>query len=310
MIAYNIGCVTETTVSRSSLGPLLREKRAKFCVPAFHAYTHNHICQIRYHLNNIDGMGIEDVESLERVFGGSNQLAPIVWYSSAYRRRLFIETYFKQWDEDKDINVGTFLLNNYMQALEIIEQEPKALASLEYEGITLEEVSEWAGEEEGYFTHLGEEAPYNIHAVAYIELLQKLRNLENKKTSTTVRFLNCGDDPADYNKQAAATQRIERDRRYITEQIERTTLDVCELEVKLEVSPGGRWTPATPKYKEALQYLQDRKYHRALNKLQKLVVLCLFELSKLNVAKTGVCFIFVPSLDLLLLNPYNLILRY
>lgn len=46
-------------------------------------------------------------------------------------------------------------------------------------------------------------------------------------------------------------------------------------------------TPATPEYVEVLQYLQDRKYHRVLTKLQKLVVLRLFEFSKLNVAKTG-----------------------
>ncbi|KIP01439.1 hypothetical protein PHLGIDRAFT_40382, partial [Phlebiopsis gigantea 11061_1 CR5-6] len=36
-----------------------------------------------------------------------------------------------------------------------------------------------------------------------------------------------------------------------------------------------------------LQYLRERKYHRALHKVQRLVILRLFELSKLNVAKTG-----------------------
>lgn len=290
MIAYDIGCATEATVSRSSLGPEFQRKRAVFCVPAFHAYTHNHICQMRYHPNNIDGMGIEDVESLERVFGGLNQLAPIVRYSSAYRRRLWIETYFKQWDEDKDINTGTFLLNNYTQALEIIDQETAALHSLEYEGITMEEIDRWADEEEDYFCNLGEEAPYNVHAVAYVELLQKLHDLEKKKASTTVRFLDCSTDPANYSKQAAAARRAKRDRRYINEQVERVALDVCQLEVTIGVSPGGRWTPATPEYQQALQYLQDRKYHRALNKLQRLVVLRLFELSKLNVAKTGMHF--------------------
>ncbi|EKM48880.1 uncharacterized protein PHACADRAFT_59495, partial [Phanerochaete carnosa HHB-10118-sp] len=82
MIAYDIGCTTETTVSRSSLGLKFCHKRAKFCISAFHAYTHNHVCQMHYHPNNIDGMGIKDVESLERGFGGSNQLAPIIRYMS------------------------------------------------------------------------------------------------------------------------------------------------------------------------------------------------------------------------------------
>lgn len=290
MIAYDIGCATETTVSRSSLGPEFRRKNAKFCVPAFHAYTHNHICQMHYHPNNINGMGIEDVESLERVFGASNELAPVLRYTTAYRRRLFIETYFKQWDEDKETSTGTFLLSNYTQALEIIEQETTVAHSLDYEGVTTEEIEKWAEEEQEYFTHLGEEAPHNLHAVVYVELLQKLRDLENKKAWSTLRFLACDDSPSDYGKQVSATRRIERDRRYVNDQLDRVNLEICELEIKLGVSHGNRWTPVTPEYEEAVRYLRDRKYHRALNKLQKLVILRLFELSKLNVAKTSAPF--------------------
>ncbi|KAI0685332.1 hypothetical protein BC835DRAFT_1310064 [Cytidiella melzeri] len=47
------------------------------------------------------------------------------------------------------------------------------------------------------------------------------------------------------------------------------------------------WTPATPQYMAAIKYIKERKYHRALNKLQKLVTQRLFELHKLNVAQTG-----------------------
>ncbi|KIP01438.1 hypothetical protein PHLGIDRAFT_38684, partial [Phlebiopsis gigantea 11061_1 CR5-6] len=103
MIGYDIGCAMETTVKRSSLGREFSRRKAKFCVPAFHAYSHNHVCQMHFHPNNIKGMGIEDVETLERVFSGSNALAPIIRYMSAYRRRLYIEAYFRQWDEDKSL---------------------------------------------------------------------------------------------------------------------------------------------------------------------------------------------------------------
>ena len=58
-----------------------------------------------------------------------------------------------------------------MQALEIIKQETKALANLEYKGITLEEVKKWANEEERYFIHFSKKALYDSHVVVYIKLL-------------------------------------------------------------------------------------------------------------------------------------------
>ena len=72
MTAYNISCATEMTVFRSSLSLLFCVKGAKFYISIFHVYTHNYICQMHYHLNNIDDMGIEDVESLKQVFSKSN----------------------------------------------------------------------------------------------------------------------------------------------------------------------------------------------------------------------------------------------
>ena len=43
----------------------------------------------------------------------------------------------------------------------------------------------------------------------------------------------------------------------------------------------------TPEYMDTLKYLHERKYQRALNKLHRLLILRMFELSRLNVAKTG-----------------------
>ncbi|KAI0683113.1 hypothetical protein BC835DRAFT_1297049 [Cytidiella melzeri] len=47
------------------------------------------------------------------------------------------------------------------------------------------------------------------------------------------------------------------------------------------------WTSYTEQYKATLKYIKDRKYHQALNKLQKLVTQQLFELHKVNVTQTG-----------------------
>ena len=217
MCAYDIGCAMETTVKRSSLGPETARKNLRFCVPAFHAYSHNHACQLLYHPYNIHGMGIEDVETLERVFSGSNILAPITRYMSPFRRRLFIEAYLRQWDEDKKLNTGTFILGNYTQALEILEQETAVIKSLEYQGITNDDIKQWQPDELDFFARLGEEPSHNIHAIAYVELLQKLRDLENKRLNTSVQFFNCDSTtaPTDYSHEMSVTRKAESQRRHI-----------------------------------------------------------------------------------------------
>ena len=72
MDGYDIGCSFETTVKNSSLGADFAAKNARFCVPAFHGYTHNHVCQLKFHPNILKGLGIEDLETLERVFSATN----------------------------------------------------------------------------------------------------------------------------------------------------------------------------------------------------------------------------------------------
>lgn len=285
---YDIGCSFETTVSNSSLGGAYHEKRGRMCVSAFHAYTHSHVCQLEFHPNNVEGMGIEDVETLERVFSGSNALASVTRFASAYRRRLLIETYFKQWDEDKYVNSGTFLLNNYLQALDILEKDTFAVeqAMSEY-GVTSETLEEWAREEREFFATLGEEEEFDVRRVAYIELLQQLRELEPQLARASSSFIayNPHQNDPSYKKQLSETRRLETNRRHAIDKYNRISLEICQLEAALDIPM--RWTPLDPEYIEATTHIRERKYARALDKLQKLVIQRLFELHKLNIAQTG-----------------------
>lgn len=285
---YDIGCSFETTIGNSSLGDAFREKRGRMCVSAFHAYTHSHICQLEFHPNNVDGMGIEDVETLERVFSGSNALASVTRFASAYRRRLLIETYFKQWDEDKYLNTGVFLLNNYMQALEIIEQNTSAVEQAMREfGVTADTLEEWALEERQFFATLGNDDEFDMRRVAYVELLQQLRDVEPALSRASGNFIAY--DPSgsskSYKEQLSETRRLETNRRHAIEMHSRITFEICQLEAALDIA--RRWTPLDPEYVEAATYIRERKYKRALDKLQKLVIQRLFELHKLNIAQTG-----------------------
>ncbi|KAI0684138.1 hypothetical protein BC835DRAFT_1293887 [Cytidiella melzeri] len=298
---YDIGCAFLSTVQRSSLGPAFQEKNGHFCVCAFHGYSHCHTCQMQFHPNNLAGAGLEDLETMERIFSASNQLASVTRYASPYRRRLFIEAYFRQWDEDKSLNTGTFILSNYRQALEIVEHDAEVLReAMESLGITEANMDEWEREEMGFFARLGDEDNYDVHAVAYVELLQELRDLESKRAQVNARFLQympsaASSGSATYRKELASTRRLETERRHTMEQYERVSHDVCALEVEMGLTV--RWTPYTEQYNATLKYIKDRKYHRALNKLQKLVMQRLFELHKLNVAQTGEYQFFSKSLQ-------------
>ncbi|OCH83645.1 hypothetical protein OBBRIDRAFT_808851, partial [Obba rivulosa] len=98
LLGYNIGCNFEETIKQSSLRPLWHARGWRCC-----------------------GMGLEDLETLERVFSSSNQLA--------------------------------------FMAYEIIRTESQAVEeALDSLGIREEDLEKWYTEEE-YFATLGEEPP-------------------------------------------------------------------------------------------------------------------------------------------------------
>jgi hypothetical protein len=87
--------------------------------------------------------------------------------------------HFRQWDEDKYLNLATMLRNNYYQALEIIQRDGRLLEEGKLSlGITDEDLELYKVEQEEYFQTLGDEPESRVQNIAYLELLQKLRQLE------------------------------------------------------------------------------------------------------------------------------------
>jgi hypothetical protein len=148
-------------------------------VNAFHGYKHNYACQLKNHPNFVEGIGLEDLETLERVFSTSNHVAPLTRYVSAYNRCIFIDLFFRNWDDDKYQNLSIMIYNNYVQALTIIEDESIALSEAKQSlGIQDGNLERWQQEQQSYFATLGKEPEYDIHATAYVELLQDLRDIK------------------------------------------------------------------------------------------------------------------------------------
>lgn len=285
LIGYDVGCTFSMTTERSSLGPAFAEANGVFCVNAFHGYSYSFKSQLEFHPNIIEGAELEDLETMERLFSITNALASITRYASAYRRRLFIKAYLTQIDEDKHLNSGTFMLNNYKQALDILDRGAKdfdqAMASL---GITNTDLDQWDVEQAEFIAHIGEEDPHDLHAMVYVERLQELKDLAAKRQQATDKFNSYA--PAESSAaDDMTTRRAEAKQRHANERYNRVWADVCALELQMRVVT--RWTSTTPEHIAAVKYLKERKYRRALKKLHKLVTSRLMELSTLNIAETS-----------------------
>ncbi|KAI0676297.1 hypothetical protein C8Q78DRAFT_960152, partial [Trametes maxima] len=302
---YDVGCSFLSTVQHSSLGPRFAELHSRLCVNSFHGYSHDYSCQVNFHPTFIKGMGIEDLETMERIFSSSNQLASVIRYATAYRRRVLIDLFFQQWDIEKYLNLGKMLFDNYHQALDIIKElEIVVTEGMKSLGVTAADLERFAAEERAYLGLLGKETPEDLHEIAYVETLQEYRSLArtNRRffaidtttgTATAeISFMPPQSGPTDYDKETARTRKLETatnkiltDRKYLENRKRELTLQVADFEVLLGVSTT--WQPSDPAYIRVAKYIATRKYQQALSNLQRLIVQRLFELHKLNLAQTG-----------------------
>ena len=93
--------------------------------------------------------------------------------------------------------------------------------------------------------------------------------------------------PTTYSSELSTTRHLKSERRYAQERQDRLLHQVLELEVQMGIAK--RWTPDTPEYVETVRYIHERRYHQALNHLQRLVIQRLFELHRLNLSSIGLC---------------------
>ncbi|KAH7923679.1 hypothetical protein BV22DRAFT_1105986 [Leucogyrophana mollusca] len=272
---YDIGCKFKTTLSKSSLGPRARALNHTSLVPAFHGHAHRRLCQLLFLAIYVLGLGLEDLEGCERTFSKSNALASAVRYASIFHRRQAIALYFEH-NDDYEIyqNLTNFLYNNYKQALDILHDGQATLSEAMRElKVTSETVFEsWLAEEKAYLMNLRYEP---VEETLQMEYWQKLINLEasRKDLDAVGSTWNVVSSAAAYDQDARTTN------------YENNLNIVQSLEIKLGVA--HRWVPGDPEWQNAGRLVANRKYQRALDTLEGLIVARLFELTKMNRAGTG-----------------------
>ncbi|KAG1888655.1 hypothetical protein F4604DRAFT_1877215 [Suillus subluteus] len=293
LTGYDIACSFSKIIAASSINDKVKHAYHRFIVNAFHGHAHNRRCQLQYHTLYQKGLGIEDLETCERVFAGSNAVAPLIRHASYFHWLQFIDLQFDQWDQDRYEELSQFLYNNYHQALHVINELTPAIEELKQQlDLSDADFEQWNIEELRYLEALAAEPEYDPEKLAYVEVLQSLAKAEAEYGSiTSVQFLSYA--PADFTQNSglrkgpqAVTKAREAERRAAHNKLALEMNTALDLERQLDLTK--RWTPHDPQYQEALEYLNNRRFIRVVQHLEGLVVQRLFELAKANLAGTDI----------------------
>ena len=88
-----------------------------------------------------------------------------------------------------------------------------------------------------------------------------------------------------YAHNLSTTRKLETKHRLAIKLHEKCVKELVEMEVGMGIAK--QWDLTSPKYQETLGYLSTRRYQRALEELQQLVIQRLFKLHKMNLSATG-----------------------
>ncbi|KAF7976738.1 hypothetical protein HWV62_5710 [Athelia sp. TMB] len=287
-LGADIGCALTETIKQSKLlGEKAAKARLQVIVNAFHGWAHNRLCQLKYHPLYRKGTGLEDLEILERIFSSSNTIARPIRHATKFHWLQAVDLHFRQWDEQKYQELSTFIYNNYKQALVIIRDYTPQIAAFKAQFMVGDaDIEGWLAAELKFLQELKDEPEERVLAVVYVDALILLRKSDEKWNRVSNMFTNTNfHDVTNYGANTRATARLEADRRAAMDQQLVAIRAVNDLEAKLGITT--RWTPAHLEYRDTINYMRQRDYHRALDSIQQLVVQRLFELSKANMSGLG-----------------------
>ncbi|KAJ7238094.1 hypothetical protein B0H12DRAFT_1025997, partial [Mycena haematopus] len=289
-LGYDIGCKFGKMVRmHPTLAQLTNDNDFKALVGAFHGHAHNRRCQLTNLSTYVKGMGLEDLEGCESFFSKSNALASTTRYATAFHRQQAIVHYLKHADAaDAYQGLSLVIANKYRRALKIKGTEPLLRDAMAAMGVdSRSEFETWLIKEKEYLSSLSKEPEEETLQMEYYQKLVNL--LDHQERVDAIRNVSCPFVPAEtdttYAAAAAQTRRIETQRRHALEVLGKTLNDVQELELKLGIQT--RWQQGDDDWVAAAALVENRRFQRAIDELEGLVVARMFELSKVNMSDTG-----------------------
>ncbi|KAJ3769675.1 hypothetical protein FB446DRAFT_648232 [Lentinula raphanica] len=280
-MGYNIRCGFGTTIASSPLGEQAERLRFASLVGAFHGHAHSRLCQTSHLCTYINGVGLEHLEQCEPWFSASNELASTVRHMSTFHRRQAIARYcYHQDNFEAYSRLSKFIVDNYKQALEIEAMRPALAKTMVDLGISSTATFEqWLVEERDYLNGLKKEPAEETLQMEYYKKLVKLQDAEYKLSASINTWIHYTPDGVDQ------TRKLETQRRHALESRDDLKAEVQLLELRLHIK--DRWVSGSEEWEWAKRMVVMAKYQQALDKLEGLVVARLFELTKLNMSRTG-----------------------
>ncbi|KAJ3765786.1 hypothetical protein FB446DRAFT_654740 [Lentinula raphanica] len=280
-MGYDIGCGFGTTIARSPLGEKAKRLHFTSLVGAFHGHAHSRLCQTSHLCMYIKGVGLEHLEQCEPWFSASNELASTVRHMSTFHRRQAIARYcYHQDNFEAYSRLSKFIVDNYRQALEIEATRPALARTMSDLGVpSVETFDQWLEEERDYLNGLKKEPQEETLQMEYYKKLVKLQDAESKLSTSTSLWVHYTPDGIDQ------TRKIETQRRHALESRDDLKVEVQLLELRLGIK--DRWIPGSEDWERVKKMVVMAKYQKALDRLEGLIVARLFELTKLNMSRTG-----------------------
>ncbi|KAG1770561.1 hypothetical protein EV702DRAFT_1181582 [Suillus placidus] len=259
-------------------------------VGAFHGHAHNRKCQLAWHPMYIPGTGHSEGEGCEHIFFASNELARSTRHASPFHRHQTIEEHFTFWDADKYAVLSNFLFNHYREATKQISVLAAELAVIQSElGLTNADFPRFLKEEHDYLDGLKQPPEKDCLSVRYVEVLDELAeqradwDLAREAANNSLTATAAGN--LEQINIALAQARIRVDSSYT--KLQHAEALVARIESLLAVD--ARWEIGGQEYNHFKEEVSLSKYRTVLDDLECLVVMRLFELSKLSLSGTGIC---------------------
>ncbi|KAG1814850.1 hypothetical protein EV424DRAFT_1348702 [Suillus variegatus] len=282
LYGYDIKCAFHSILHRSSLGSAVQALGIEEVVPGFHSHAHNRLCQVWHHLEFMVSAGKEDFETCEQTFSESNALTPEIRNATEFHRHQALDEHFKFADEDKYAILSTFIYHNYAQALECIHSHEEFLRHFD---LTPQDFESDLAEERSYLEAASKRKSGDSIQVEYAKALNDL-DLARTQWEAAQHEFNRLDlrviDNGFTNKDIANVRR----RRTMTHnRMEMKAQVVEDFEARIGVEE--QWSLTHTEDIRAQSLIANAQYHKAVDDVERLVVMQLLELTKLQMSGLG-----------------------
>ncbi|KAJ7750584.1 hypothetical protein B0H16DRAFT_1724512 [Mycena metata] len=293
-LGYDIGCKFEQWVYTHPLTALAAlEHGFEAVVGAFHGTGHKRLCQVRKMPIYTTGSGLEAFENMESVFSKSNALAGTTRHASRFHRQRDIVEYFAHADNfDALAGITSLMDSKYRRALQVLARADQLLEAMDGLGLDRADksvFSTWLDAERAALEKLPTDPPEETLQMEYYRKLVDLGvSQDNADQVLAVRILASPPmGSPEYDEFNKRTRKEEAERRRVLDRHERCITVVEDLERRLDIGAGERWTPGSEEWVAVATLTREYQYRKSLDQLQGLIVSRLLELSKANMVETA-----------------------